>query len=517
MRLSLLVFAMLVLAAACSSPFHAPPKTKASAGPGAAATAAEPDANRGATPPPAGRNDQPPPLRREFRGAWVATVDNIDFPSRPGLSALQLRNELDTIVDQARALHLNALVFQVRPAADTFYASPLEPWSEWLTGTQGKAPPNGFDPLAYLIDRCHKNGIWLHAWFNPYRASHPAGKSAPAAGHVRTRAQQIVRTYNKHAWMDPGEALAAKWSLAVIQDVVRRYDVDGVHIDDYFYPYPDDKRSPFPDDASWQKYRADGGKLGRADWRRHNIDDFVQRMYTIVHDEKAWVAVGISPFGIARPGMPKGIAAGIDQFDQLYADVPKWLANGWLDYLSPQLYWPIDRKAQSFATLLPWWRSINPRQRAIWPGLATHTIRAGGKDVRASELQDQIGLLRAGDREPGHVHFSWKHVAANTAQVQGVLRELYREVVLPPAMPWLGESAPEPVQAQVSGRQVTWQADPRTRFVAIQVRDPNGWRTVDVVGGRTAFEVPATALSVALTAIGRAGVASAPCVVAVGP
>jgi uncharacterized lipoprotein YddW (UPF0748 family) len=303
----------------------------------------------------------------------------------------------------------------------------------------------------------------------------------------------------------------------VIQDVVRRYDIDGVHIDDYFYPYPDNKRTAFPDDASWKKYRADGGKLGRADWRRHNIDEFVQRMYTIVHDDKPWVAVGISPFGIARPGMPKGIAAGIDQFDQLYADVPKWLAQGWVDYLSPQLYWPIDRQAQSFATLLPWWRSINPRQRAIWPGLATHTIRTGGKDVRATELADQIGLIRAGDRESGHVHFSWKHVAANTAQVQGVLRDLYRDVVLPPPMPWLSESAPEPVQAEVSGRKVTWQADARTRFVAVQVRDRNGWRTVDVVGGRTSFELPAAALTVALTAIGRSAVASTPTVLAVTP
>ena len=501
---------LLVMVAACSSPLAHPQKgqpTNPTPATGTAVTTDAPAARAQANSMPT-----PPPLPREFRGAWVATVDNIDFPSKPGLPVATLRAELDAIVGRAVDLRLNALVFQVRPAADAFYASPLEPWSEWLTGKQGKAPADNFDPLAYLTEQCHRNGLWLHAWFNPYRASHPGGKSAPAAGHVRQRASKIVRRYGVYDWMDPGEPLAAKWSLAVIQDVVRRYDIDGVHIDDYFYPYPDDKKTPFPDDASWQAYRNNGGKLDRGDWRRHNIDEFVQRMYSIVHDDKPWVAVGISPFGIARPGMPKGIQAGIDQFAQLYADVPKWMEQGWLDYLAPQLYWPIDRKAQSFAVLLPWWRSINPQRRAIWPGLATHKIREGGKDMRATEMRDEIELIRAGDRAPGHVHFSWKHVAANTPQVQGVLRQLYREVALPPAMPWLNEAAPEPVQAQVSGSQVTWQADARTRFVAIQVRDQNGWRTAGVVGGRTAFELPPGALTVALTAIGRTAVASAPTV-----
>jgi uncharacterized lipoprotein YddW (UPF0748 family) len=357
----------------------------------------------GAGAPPAA----PPPLRREFRGAWVATVDNIDFPSRPGLGKAQLQAELDAIVARATELRLNALVFQVRPCADAFYRSPLEPWSEWLTGSQGKAPEGDFDPLAYVIERCHAHGIQLHAWFNPYRARHKtASKSADAKSHVSQQAPHLVLAYGGYQWMDPGEPLAANWSLAVIQDVVKRYDVDGVHIDDYFYPYPDGKKD-FPDDRSFARYQQGGGQLGRADWRRHNIDTFVQRMYAVVHEAKPHVAVGISPFGIARPGVPAGIKAGIDQYAQLYADVPKWLREGWLDYLAPQLYWPIDQTPQSFPVLLTWWHGQNSKQRAIWPGLATYKMLPGGKGWRAQELSDQLALVRAADRSPGHIHYSF--------------------------------------------------------------------------------------------------------------
>ncbi|HEU4417476.1 MAG TPA: family 10 glycosylhydrolase, partial [Planctomycetota bacterium] len=279
-------------------------------------------------------------LVREFRGAWVATVGNSDWPSRPGLPVATLRAELDAIVQRSVELKLNALVFQVRPCADAFYASRLEPWSEWLTGVQGQAPAEGFDPLAYVIARCHEQGLQLHAWFNPYRASHHSSKSAVSKEHVLARLPSACVPYGPYQWMDPGDERAAKWSLAVIQDVVQRYDVDGVHIDDYFYPYPE-KGQAFPDERSFATYREKGGRLAVADWRRANIDSFVQRMYEVVHEARPWVQVGISPFGIARPGVPEGIKAGIDQYAQLYADVRKWLREGWLDYLTPQLYWPI--------------------------------------------------------------------------------------------------------------------------------------------------------------------------------
>ncbi len=380
------------------------------------------------------------PPAREFRAAWVATVDNIDFPSRPGLPVATLRAELDAIVARAVELRLNALVFQVRPAADAFYKSPLEPWSEWLTGTQGKEPDFGFDPLAHVIERCHQHGLQLHAWFNPFRASHHAGRSPPAPGHVRVRAPQLVVAYGRYQWMDPGEPLAAKWSLAVIQDVVQRYDVDGVHLDDYFYPYPEGKLT-FRDDASYGRYRSDGGTLARPAWRRANIDSFVQRLYTIVHDAKPWVMVGISPFGIARPGVPKGIEAGFDQYEDLAADVPKWLREGWLDYLAPQLYWPIDQKEQSFPVLLAWWHAQNPKQRAIWPALYTSQVLEGGKHMRADELSAQIALIRGADqRLPGHIHFSFKALRSDAPATGGALRtRVYRVVAQVPELPWLGK------------------------------------------------------------------------------
>ncbi|MAD33174.1 MAG: hypothetical protein CMJ88_05400 [Planctomycetes bacterium] len=375
----------------------------------------------------------------EFRAAWIATVNNIDWPSRKGLSSMNLRRELDAIVARSVELRLNALIFQVRAAGDAFYRSRLEPWSEWLTGTQGQAPDGAFDPLRYLIDRCHRSGIQLHAWFNPFRSWHKSGRSKPHASHVSQRAPHLTHQYGAYQWMDPGHPTAQKWTLAVIQDVIRRYDIDGVHIDDYFYPYPERDR-PFPDDATWHTYQRRGGRLSRADWRRANIDAFVERLHRLVHDEKPWLMFGISPFGIARPGVPAGIEAGLDQFAQLYADVPKWLQRGWCDYLTPQLYWPIDQAPQAFAVLLDYWHAQNTRGRAIWPGLYTSRIREGGERIRGTELRDEIRLTRRADATmPGHVHFSFKALRGDHALVgRQLLESTYRAPARVPELPWLG-------------------------------------------------------------------------------
>ena len=462
-----------------------------------------------------GAAGEPPALRREFRGAWVATVDNIDFPSRPGLGKAALQAELDQIVARAVALRLNALVFQVRPCADAFYRSPLEPWSEWLTGTQGKAPEGDFDPLAHVIERCHQHGIQLHAWFNPYRARHKsASKSAEASSHVARRASQLVVQYGGSLWMDPGEPLAAKWSLAVIQDVVQRYDIDGVHIDDYFYPYPEAKQD-FPDAASYARYQQGGGKLGKADWRRQNIDTFVQRMYAIVHEAKPHVAVGISPFGIARPGVPAGIKAGIDQYAQLYADVPKWLREGWLDYLAPQLYWPIDPPAQSFPVLLSWWHAQNPQQRAIWPGLATYKMLPGGKGFRADELADVIGMVRAADRDSGHIHYSFAALRSDARHIAEALRtRLYTEPALPPAMRWLGGPPPAAPAVTLREQQAEWTVAGAPRLFAVQVLTASGWRTHRLLGPAARnCPLPADCSAVAITAMaGNGALARSPIV-----
>lgn len=454
-------------------------------------------------------SETPPPIAREFRGAWVATVDHIDFPSRPGLSAKELAGELDAIVTRAVDLRLNALLFQVRPAGDAFYRSSLEPWSAWLTGTQGKAPDADFDPLAHLIERCHSQGIQLHAWFNPFRCWHKASKGRPHSSHVTQQAPQLVVQHGPYQWLDPGLPLAHKWSLATVQEVLRRYDVDGIHVDDYFYPYAEGRE--FADGGSYTKYRQGGGRLDRAAWRRQNVDSYVEALYQLVHREKPWVQVGISPFGIARPGVPKGIEAGVDQFVELAADVPKWLREGWLDYLAPQLYWPIDQRAQSFPVLLDYWRAQNPRGRAIWPGLPTYRILAREAGFRLSELRDELAFTRSGNAT-GHVHYSFKALRSDAAPIAGSLRELYAEPALPPALPWLDATPPRApvvrVDKQAKATTVSWQTDANAQFVAVQARSARGWRTVRIAAaGRGQCELGADVDKVVVSAIARNGLA----------
>ncbi|HLZ55262.1 MAG TPA: family 10 glycosylhydrolase, partial [Verrucomicrobiae bacterium] len=300
----------------------------------------------------------PPPPPREFRGAWLATVANLDWPSQPGMSVATQKAELIALLDHAAQLKLNAVILQVRPMADAVYASPLEPWSEFLTGRMGRGPEPFYDPLAFAVAEAHKRGLELHAWFNPFRVSLPPNQArSPAAlNHLSRTHTELVHRYSNLLWLDPGEPAAREHVLNVILDVVRRYDVDGVTFDDYFYPYPDKDADghavDFPDNASWRKYGATSG-MSRDEWRRANVNQFVQNTYRSIHALKPWVKFGISPFGIWRPGFPPQIQ-GLDTYARLYADSRLWLASGWLDYLSPQLYWPVDQREQSFPVLLQW-------------------------------------------------------------------------------------------------------------------------------------------------------------------
>ncbi len=256
-------------------------------------------------------HEMPPAAPREFRAAWVATVVNIDWPSRPGLPSDVQQAQALLLLDRARDIGLNAIVLQVRPAGDALYASALEPWSEYLSDTQGRAPQPGYDPLSFWVEQAHRRGIELHAWFNPYRARHSAAKSALVAPHLARTRPEAVKVYGDQQWMDPGEAAAADRTLAVVADVVRRYDIDGVHIDDYFYPYPvqkDGVDQPFPDDPAWLRYLQGGGTLVRDDWRRDKVNRLVQPKHRSVNQIKPWVRYGISPFGQGRPDRrPPGI------------------------------------------------------------------------------------------------------------------------------------------------------------------------------------------------------------------
>lgn len=396
------------------------------------------------------QSDEPPPAPREFRAAWIATVDNIDWPSKRTLTTDAQKKELIALLDKAQALRMNAVVFQVRPSCDALYASQLEPWSEYLTSIQGQPPKPYYDPLEFAVSEAHKRGLELHAWFNPYRAWHPAGKSAPAPNHISQTHPELVKKYSNFEWLDPGEPEVQAYSLNVILDVVKRYDIDGVHIDDYFYPYPVKTKGvdlQFPDDESWSKYIKSGGKLKRDDWRRHNVDDFIERLYSGIKKTKRWVKFGISPFGIYRPGVPEGIKAGIDQYAELYADAKKWLNKGWCDYFTPQLYWAIAQTPQSYPKLMNWWVTQNTQHRNLWIGNMSSNL--SGK-WQPQEILDQIDMTRKKEGASGNVFFSMK---AFTDDYKGIDEKLlagpYAKSALIPSCPWLDRSVPRQPKIEV--------------------------------------------------------------------
>jgi uncharacterized lipoprotein YddW (UPF0748 family) len=386
--------------------------------------------------------DQPPPAPREFRGVWVATIDRIDWPP-DSQDVDKQKSALRAIFEKAASLHLNAILLQVRPMADAFYRSSYEPWSEFLTGAQGKAPSQDWDPLEFAVEEAHKRGLQLHAWFNPYRVWHSSAKSPPAANYLGTVHPSWVRSYGKMKWLDPGVPDARKWSEKVILDVVQRYDIDGVHIDDYFYPYPIRAGNgivPFPDDASWNRYVGEGGKLSRDNWRRENNNNFVSDLYRAIKKAKPWIQFGISPFGIYRPGIPKGIDAGIDQYAELYSDPVKWLQSGWCDYLTPQLYWQIKKTPQSYPVLAKWWADQNVLNRHLWIGNNASQVSTNWP---AKELIDQIDVTRQTSGTEGNILFSMKPLMKDSKGIdEDLLKGPYSSAALVPLSPWLHSSRP---------------------------------------------------------------------------
>jgi uncharacterized lipoprotein YddW (UPF0748 family) len=377
-----------------------------------------------------------PALPREMRAAWIATVANIDWPSKPGLPVAQQKAELIALLDCAQRLHLNAVFFQVRSVCDAMYASPLEPWSEYLTGAQGKMPSPYYDPLAFAVTEAHKRGLQLHAWFNPFRAAHPEAKSPPALNHVTRTHPELIRRYGRQTWCDPGEPDAQSRALAAVLDVVKRYDVDGVVFDDYFYPYPEKiggVAADFSDGASWKKFGVQTG-LNRDDWRRANINKFVQKTASEIHAAKPWVQFGISPFGIWRPNVPAGIDAhALDAYSKLYADAPLWLRNGWVDYLAPQLYWPTFERQHSFAGLFQWWRTQNPLGRRVYAALNDAAV---GSKFSEDEIGRQIEAVRAQAGNSGEIHYHLRNLLENPALAK-IVAQKYAQPALPPLMPWL--------------------------------------------------------------------------------
>jgi uncharacterized lipoprotein YddW (UPF0748 family) len=446
-------------------------------------------------------SEKPPALAREFRGAWITNIYNIDWPSSKGLSAGAQQAELRTMLDRIAGLKMNAVIFQVRPQGDAVYQSSLEPWSPWLTGSMGHSP--GYDPLAFCIREAHARGIEVHAWFNPFRALSNNSQQV-ASNHLSRTLPQITRKYGNMTWFDPGQPQTREHSLRVVMDVVRRYDIDGVHLDDYFYPYPS------------AGLRFSDGKS--AAQRRSYVDDFVSSLYSSVKREKSWVRVGISPFGIWRPGVPDGIEAGIDSYEQLAGDSRKWLAKGWVDYLAPQLYWRIEPRKQSFPVLLEWWRSQG--SRPVWPGIATSRINSTDDPGRpASEITRQIDLTRKiGRNWNGHLHWSAKSLVTNRGGISTRLASSYTQPAAVPPMPWVNNRAPAAPGVGASGggdqTSIRWQADKSSAKMAIQARSGGSWRTVKIVPAGAGQTTIPRADAIAVTALDRFGNASEPKVLA---
>jgi uncharacterized lipoprotein YddW (UPF0748 family) len=466
----------------------------------------------------------PPPVAREFRAVWVATVGNMDWPSRPGLSTEQQQAEMIALLDRLAALRMNAIVLQVRPAADALYQSSLEPWSDVLTGEMGRAPEPFYDPLAFAVAEAHKRGLEMHAWINPYRAKNTSTRTM-SDGHISRTHPELVRKYGSFLWMDPGDPAVRSITTSVVMDLVRRYDIDGVHMDDYFYPYPETQNGrelDFPDDVTWARYQRTGGLLSRDDWRRQNVDLLVQGLGDSIHAIKPWVRYGVSPFGIWRPGHPASVR-GFDQYAKLYADARKWLNEGWVDYFTPQLYWAIDRPEQSYPVLLKWWTEQNTKGRNLWPGNYTGKVGFTNASAwRTDEVLEQIRLTRAQPGATGNVHFNMSVFMKDPDSLnERLVREVYGEPALVPASPWLDRRAPAvprvAVRTDATSAARVVDLDPGVAGPAtsapwlwvLQTRSAEGWRTqllpasqrVALLAARGA----AVPLDVRVTAVDRVG------------
>ncbi|BDI18094.1 hypothetical protein ANSO36C_38960 [Nostoc cf. commune SO-36] len=455
---------------------------------------------------------------REFRGAWVVSVWNGDWPSKAGLPVAQQKAELTEIITKLQALNFNALIFQVRPEGDALYESQLEPWSTWITGTQGKAPEPFYDPLAFAIAECHKRNIELHAWFNPYRASTSTDPAKTVRPHIAATNPESVYLWKTQRWMDPGLKIVQDRAYNVILDVVKRYDVDGIHLDDYFYPYPIEGQ-PFPDDKTYSAYKAAGGTLSLGDWRRDNVNRMVQRLWQGIKTTKPDVKFGISPFGIYRPGQPSGIT-GLDAYNVLYADSKKWLEEGWIDYIAPQLYWRTDQTQQSYSALLQWWTQINTKQRHVYAG--NNLTEPSNKSRESDEIEKQVKISRsqAGRLSLGNIFFNLSVLTENSQGIADKFQSLlYNKPALPPTLSWQDTTPPPPpIGLQVNNRKLSWQPGDNqpVRSWTLYRQTGDTWTIQRILSAGTTFATVQQAGTYAVCAVDRLANESVGTVITVG-
>lgn len=378
--------------------------------------------------------------KREFRGAWIQCVNGQFL----GMTTEKMQSTLSFQLDELQKDGCNAIIFQVRPECDALYPSSLEPWSRFLTGQQGKAPSPYWDPLQWMVEQCHKRGMELHAWINPYRAKTKT-TSLLASNHVAVRHPERVFSYDGQFIMNPALEENRIYICNVVADILRRYDVDGLHIDDYFYPYPAAGQT-IPDAKQYSDMSNGINNIG--DWRRYNVNLFIKQLHDTIAKVKPWVKFGVSPFGIYRNKKSSPIGSntnGLQNYDDLYADVLLWINNGWIDYCVPQIYWQIGHPTADYTTLIEWWNH-NAGGRPLYIGEdVERTVKyADPSNVNSHQLPAKMNLHQQLHNVKGTVLWYAKAAVDNVGNYGTLLRTNYwRTPALQPLMPFIDNKAPK--------------------------------------------------------------------------
>jgi len=383
--------------------------------------------------------------KKEMRGVWIATVKNIDYPSYKLLSVEQQKQEFINMLNKFQEIGINAIFFQVRPAADAFYPSELEPWSEWLTGKQGKAPEPYYDPLKFMIEETHKRGMEFHAWINPFRAVATIEFADVSEDNISNTKPEWIFTYDINKYLNPGIPEVRTYVKNIVVDIIERYDVDGIHFDDYFYPYPkrakNGKILQIDDAKEFLVYN--NGFSNIEDWRRNNMNLFIEEVSVAVKEANSQVVFGIAPSGVWKNKSqdPEGSnTRGLSHYYALYSDVLLWLKNGWIDYVAPQLYWPVGNKYADYNTLVKWW-SEHTYGRHLYIGHAVYNAKTDAKSAswrNPNEIPNQIRIARANQNVHGDIFYKAKDIIKNNLGITYKLKNnFYKVHVSTPEMPWI--------------------------------------------------------------------------------
>lgn len=459
---------------------------------------------------------QMPEMPREFRGVWIATVANIDWPISPDDPYEKQKRDFLEILDYYKSLNFNAVIVQVRTAGDAFFPSNLAPWSKYLTGKQGKAPNTNENPLTWMIHESHARGMEFHAWLNPYRATMDLKTDELSPDHDYNVHRDWMVKYGTKYYYNPGLPEVQTHLLKVIKEIVDNYDVDAIHFDDYFYPYKI-AREEFPDRNTYNKYKKSGQT--QDDWRRDNVNQLIFALNNTIKQSKPWVQFGISPFGVWRnqDKDPKGspTQAGQTNYDDLYADVLLWMKNGWVDYMIPQLYWSMEHPLASHRILNDWW-ATNHNYTNIYIGNGPYKIREDSDKAweNPKEINNQISYTRTLPTIQGNAFFSAKSMKIKNRDVAQLLKgELYNEPTLPPsfqpktpAIIDIPKVFSVEANSEVTSIRMANPLDPAIRYALIQgANELNSLADAEIhpvwVGGMRARTLETTSLNTKYLAI----------------